>query len=680
MKEEELKRLFGEASEQKPDPDKRRQAIEAAKAEFSALSQGDSQKSANTSQGNDDSDRPIANIFSLSRREKMSQISQRWVYSSIASAAVIVLAVSILFSGLLNPSLVERSYVAPTSDESNLKKSSSDRKSIVLSGKRSELRDDRMLEDVGATEHSYASASPSIPPSNPREYARVQAKINAEVTSYEVATSKMTNPQPRLENQSPVRNSSVSVAIENRDNFQQFETSPVRFVEEDPVSTFSIDVDTASYSFIRKQLNQGVLPPKASVRLEELVNYFPYNYPTPSNLDAPFLPTVSVMPSPWNSTNRLVHIGIKGYELPDTKTMRSNLVFLLDVSGSMSQPDKLPLVKQSMSLLLSQLHPQDTVAIVVYAGSAGTILEPTPVSQKQKILSAMNRLSAGGSTAGAEGIKLAYQLAESSFVEGGVNRVFLATDGDFNVGMTNYEDLKGFVERKRDSGIYLSILGFGQGNYQDALMQQLAKNGNGIAAYIDTLAEAQKVLVEEAQSQLFPIANDVKIQVEFNPDTVGEYRLLGYETRSLKREDFNNDKVDAGEIGAGHRVTAIYEITPRGNEGLLGESRYESKSAESKSSGEYGFLKIRYKKPGEKTSQLISQPISVALNLGTEDTRFAVAVAGFAQLLKDGRYTGQWKLEDALQLALDNRGQDIYGYRAEFTQLIRKAMVAEEMR
>jgi Ca-activated chloride channel family protein len=647
MKEEELKRLFGEASQQNPDPEKRRQAIEAAKAEFLALSQGDSQKSENTSQGNDDSVRPIANIFSLSRREKMSQISQRWLYSGIASAAVIVLAVSILFSSLLVPTKLVRPDEAETVAEIN-SASLPELLEMVTEGEMTRAYDEREQE--------------------------------AEFANYRAATSKMAKPQHQLNNNALVRDSSVSIEVENGDNFQQFETNPVKSVKEEPVSTFSIDVDTASYSFVRKQLNQGVLPSKASVRLEELVNYFPYDYPTPRELSKPFLPTVSILPSPWNSANRLVHIGIKGYELPDTTTMRSNLVFLLDVSGSMSQPDKLPLVKQSMSLLLSQLHPEDTVAIVVYAGVAGTILEPTPVSEKQKILSAMNRLSAGGSTAGAEGIKLAYQLAESSFVEGGVNRVFLATDGDFNVGITNQEDLKGFIERKRDSGIYLSILGFGQGNYQDALMQQLAQNGNGIAAHIDTLAEAQKVLVEEAQSQLFPIANDVKIQVEFNPTTVSEYRLLGYETRSLKREDFNNDKVDAGEIGAGHSVTAIYEITPRGSEGLLGESRYESKSAESNSVGEYGFLKIRYKNLGEKTSQLISQPISVALNPGTDDTRFAVAVAGFAQLLKDGRYTGEWNLEDALQLALDNKGQDIYGYRSEFTQLIRKAMVADEIR
>lgn len=675
MKEEELKGLFGEANQQQPDSARRREAIEAAQVEFEKVEFAkNSQHSDNSSQGSNDSDRPMTNITDLSRRENMSQTSLRWVYSGIASAAVVVLAVSILFSGLLVPDVVEPSVdydfydglaqaIEPSAKES------------VASGISNLQTQEPSVQEVVLQKIVGLGFGRS-------EVEKMEVDRN-----FEAFKSLQMSPQRQLESQPLVLGPSAFTNIENRDKFQQFETNPVKLVTEEPVSTFSIDVDTASYSFIRKQLNQGVLPAKAAVRLEELVNYFPYDYPTPSDLATPFLPTVSVLPSPWNSENKLIHIGIKGYELPETKTMRSNLVFLLDVSGSMSQPDKLPLVKQSMSLLLSQLHPEDTVAIVVYAGAAGTILEPTPVAQKQKILSAMNRLSAGGSTAGAAGIKLAYQLAESSFVEGGVNRVFMATDGDFNVGMTDRDDLQGFVERKRDSGIYLSILGFGQGNYQDAVMQQLAQNGNGIAAYIDTLGEAQKVLVEEAQSQLFPIANDVKIQVEFNPATVSEYRLLGYETRSLKREDFTNDKVDAGEIGAGHSVTAIYEITPRGNKGLIEDSRYDSALTGHEHGSEYGFLKIRYKEPGEKVSKLLSQPIiqpvaeavDSAQYRGAEDTRFAVAVAGFAQLLKDGRYMGQWKMEDALQLAIENKGPDVYGYRAEFTQLIRKAMVAEDM-
>jgi Ca-activated chloride channel family protein len=305
-----------------------------------------------------------------------------------------------------------------------------------------------------------------------------------------------------------------------------------------------------------------------------MFNYFDYSYTLPASKKVPFEPNVAVVDSPWKTGNKLIHIGIKGYQIPASETPRSNLVFLLDVSGSMSSPDKLPLVQQSMEMLLDKLKPDDTVAIVIYAGAAGKVLDPTPAREKQKILTAIKQLHAGGSTAGAEGIQLAYQLAEANFDKQAVNRIILATDGDFNVGPTGDSDLKTLVERKRDKGIYLSVLGFGSGNYQDAMMQTLAQSGNGIAAYIDTLSEAQKVLVHEATSTLFPIANDVKIQVEFNPAAVAEYRLIGYETRALKREDFSNDKVDAGDIGAGHTVTAIYEITPVGEVGLLEHSRY----------------------------------------------------------------------------------------------------------
>ena len=336
-----------------------------------------------------------------------------------------------------------------------------------------------------------------------------------------------------------------------RDRFEDFETNPVKVVDEEPVSTFSIDVDTASYSFVRRQLNHGLLPQKDAVRVEEMINYFDYAYPLPETRETPFRASVAVTPSPWAEGRKLVHIGIKGYDIAPDERPRSNLVFLLDVSGSMNHPDKLPLLKNSMKMLLESLQPDDTVGIVVYAGAAGKVLEPTPAKDKAKILEALDRLAAGGSTAGAEGIRQAYQLAEANFDTGAVNRVILASDGDFNVDITSTEELKDFVERKRKSGIYLSVLGFGQGNLNDQLMQALAQNGNGTAAHIDTLNEARKVLVEEATGTLFPIAKDVKIQVEFNPATVAEYRLIGYETRALKREDFRNDKVDAGELGRG---------------------------------------------------------------------------------------------------------------------------------
>src|SRR5690349_3204582 len=431
---------------------------------------------------------------------------------------------------------------------------------------------------------------------------------------------------------------SISAPDEGRDKFEQFEVNSFKQVAEAPVSTFSADVDTASYSFVRRQLNSGRLPQKDSVRVEEMINYFDYSWPAATSAKTPFKPTVVVSDSPWGKGRKLVHIGIKGYEIARDQSPDANLVLLLDVSGSMSSPDKLPLAVQSMELLLSSLKPTDTVGIVVYAGAAGTVLEPTPVANKQKIISALRDLSPGGSTAGAEGIERAYQLAEAHFRKGGVNRILLATDGDFNVGIDSTNELKGFVERKREKGIYLSVLGFGQGNYRDELAQALAQNGNGVAAYIDTLSEAQKVLVQEAGASLFTIAKDVKLQVEFNPATVAEYRLVGYETRALKREDFNNDAVDAGDVGAGHTVTAIYEITPVGVDArMVDETRYPENRRSAASRGgrdEYGFLKIRYKLPGQSKSRLLERPIPLDTQTSpalTSEAKFATAVAGFGQ-------------------------------------------------
>jgi Ca-activated chloride channel family protein len=471
----------------------------------------------------------------------------------------------------------------------------------------------------------------------------------------------------------------------NRDDFQDFASNPIKRVSEEPVSTFSSDVDTASYSFVRRQLNSGYLPTKQAVRLEEMVNYFDYDYPKPASANEPFKATTLVYDSPWAENRKLVHIGIQGYEIANEAQPNSNLVFLLDVSGSMNAPDKLPLVKQSMSLLLDQLKPSDTVSIVVYAGAAGTVLAPTKVSNKTDIFAAMDSLSAGGSTAGGQGIELAYRLAEQNFDKDAVNRIILATDGDFNVGLQDKEQLKDFVERKREKGIFLSILGFGQGNYQDHLMQMLAQNGNGIAAYIDTVSEAQKVLVHEATSSLFPIANDLKIQVEFNPKVVKEYRLLGYETRALAEEDFKNDSVDAGDIGSGHAVTAIYEVTLVGTEGSFNERRYEDTLSNTSPSidDELGFLKLRYKLPGADTSTLQEQAImnnNQASKALLHEAYFAASVAGFAQLLKDAKYTGTWSMKDALELSLANRGSDEFGYRNEFAQLVRGAALAKPAR
>lgn len=474
----------------------------------------------------------------------------------------------------------------------------------------------------------------------------------------------------------------VIVTEENRDRFESFDTNPVKLALENPVSTFSIDVDTASYSFVRSSLKRNGMPNPDAVRVEEMINYFPYDWAGPEDASVPFNSTVTVMPSPWNEHTKLMHVAIKGYDVQPAEKPRANLVFLIDTSGSMNQPDKLPLLKTSFRMLLDRLDAEDTISIVTYAGNAGTALEPTRASEKAKILQVIDGLGARGSTAGAAGIEQAYNLAEQAFVEGGVNRVMLATDGDFNVGVSDDKSLKRIIEKKRESGIFLSVFGFGHGNYNDQLMQTLAQNGNGQAAYIDTVAEAQKTLVEEAGSTLFPIAKDVKIQVEFNPARVAEYRLIGYETRALKREDFNNDRVDAGDIGSGHSVTAIYELTPVGSLAVLNDDlRYQPKpevDTTAANTSEYGFLKLRYKLPDEDTSKLITTPVSVAnevdgLTSVSDDHRFSVAVAAFGQKLRGTDQVADYDYDRILEIAQAARGADPYGYRAEFLSLVRIA-------
>jgi Ca-activated chloride channel family protein len=472
-----------------------------------------------------------------------------------------------------------------------------------------------------------------------------------------------------------------------RDKFTNFAENAFKIVREAPVSTFSIDVDTASYSWVRASLNQKVLPQPASVRTEEMVNYFHYDYAKPRTAAQPFSTNVAIFPSPWSQGRKLVRIGIKGYAVQRAARPRANLVFLIDTSGSMNAPNKLPLVQQSLRMLVNRLDERDSVAIVTYAGSAGTALAPTPVSHKGRILSAIDTLGAGGSTAGAEGIRQAYDLARASYDPQGVNRVILATDGDFNVGITDQGELKGYIERERGKGVFLSVLGFGMGNYNDALMQTLAQNGNGTAAYIDTVAEARKTLVDEAGSTLFPIAKDVKIQVEFNPAAVAEYRLLGYETRALNRDDFDNDKVDAGDVGSGQTVTALYEVVPVGGRRASGGLRYGKPAAVASGashSTELGFVKIRYKLPKSDTSRLITTPIDRRLeapsfNQAPRDARFATAVAGFAELLRGGRYTGSLSYDDVLRIAQAARGPDEFGYRSEFIELVKSAQSARSL-
>ncbi|MEL6235425.1 MAG: VWA domain-containing protein, partial [Pseudomonadota bacterium] len=469
------------------------------------------------------------------------------------------------------------------------------------------------------------------------------------------------------------------IAPPDRDRFETRPDNPVKTVAEEPVSTFSIDVDTASYAWMRRSLNQGQMPDPEAVRIEELVNYFTYAYPAPETRDTPFETSVSVMPSPWNADRKLLHIGIQGYALSDADRPDANLVFLIDVSGSMQAADKLPLLVNAFRLLLTELRPTDEVAIVTYAGGAGVALEPTPAAEADAILAVLERLQAGGGTRGEAGLREAYALAEAMMEEGEITRVLLATDGDFNLGLSSDDALTALIEEKRETGVFLSVLGFGEGNYNDALMQRLAQNGNGIAAYIDSLMEARKVLVEGVTGALFPIAKDVKIQIEFNPATIAEYRLIGYETRALNREDFNDDSVDAGEIGAGHSVTAIYEITPvdsparatdplryaqtdaqpaaqpeaQPDNGPENETAAQADPAPDPST-EYAFLKLRYKLPDAEESVLVTRPVTPADEAATQEARFAAAVAGFGQLLKGGRYLGDWSYAEALALARAN--------------------------
>ena len=419
------------------------------------------------------------------------------------------------------------------------------------------------------------------------------------------------------------------VAVEaDTEAFASAPENTLKVTRETPVSTFSVDVDTASYAIVRSSLMNGQLPPAAAVRIEEMVNYFPYDYAAPTQ--GVFATSLAMMATPWNENTQLLRIALQG-QMPEVEARPPlNLVFLIDTSGSMNQPNKLPLLKQSLRLMLGQLRAEDQVAIVAYAGSAGQVLEPTAAHERDTILGALDNLAAGGETNGQAGLQQAYALAKQMQEEGEVSRVLLATDGDFNVGLSNPEALKDYIADKRDSGTFLSVLGFGRGNLDDATMQALAQNGNGQASYIDSLPEAQKVLVDQLTGALFPIASDVKVQVEFNPATVAEYRLIGYETRALAREDFNNDKVDAGDIGAGHQVTALYEVTPVGNETQVDALRYGESSADG-STDELGFLKLRFKEPGAQDSQLIERAIPTTLEPDTE-LEFAAAISSFGEL------------------------------------------------
>jgi len=445
-----------------------------------------------------------------------------------------------------------------------------------------------------------------------------------------------------------------------------------------PLSTFSIDVDAASYALVRRHLTWGQQPPRDAVRIEELVNYFTYDYAQPKNGD-PFSVNTEISDAPWNTKHKLVHIGLQGKNIPTENLPASNLVFLIDVSGSMNTPDRLPLVKSSFLMLTDQLRAQDRVAIVVYAGAAGLVLPSTSGEEKEKIKQAINRLEAGGSTAGGAGLRLAYSVAQENFVSDGNNRVIIATDGDFNVGESSNAAMERLIEEKRKSGVFLTVLGYGMGNYKDSKMETLANKGNGNYAYIDNLQEAKKVLVNEFGGTLFTIAKDVKIQVEFNPAKVQAYRLIGYENRMLKSEDFNNDKKDAGELGSGHTVTALYEIIPTGVESeffKIDPLKYQQTKIDPAAfkSKELMTVKLRYKQPDADVSKLIVHPLidkSTGIAQSSNNFRWSAAVAAFGMILRESEFINEYKMHDVLQLAEAARGDDKEGYRQDFISMIR---------
>jgi len=467
--------------------------------------------------------------------------------------------------------------------------------------------------------------------------------------------------------------------------YDRIDDNPFLDVGQNPLSTFSIDVDTASYANVRRFIAQSMLPPKDAVRIEEMVNYFDYDYPAPPE-GQPFSVNVEIADAPWKPEHRLMRIGLKGTPLSLDDRPRLNLVFLLDVSGSMEPPDKLPLLKQAMRLLVDELTENDQVAIVVYAGASGMVLPRTSGDQKGVILDALDRLQAGGSTNGGSGIQLAYDHAVAHFIPGGTNRVVLATDGDFNVGVTSQGELTRLIEERAESGVFLSVLGFGMGNYKDSTLEKLADRGNGNYAYIDSLSEARKVLVEEMGSTLVTIAKDVKIQIEFNPAEVESYRLIGYENRVLRAEDFNDDEKDAGEIGAGHTVTALYEIVPKGAPSgtpSVDPLKYQRPlaPAEEASTGELLTVKLRYKEPDGETSKLLERSVrddGTRYASATQDFKFAAAVASFGMILRDSPHKGNATLDSVLELAREGVGADRHGYRAELLELARRAKSLRE--
>ena len=531
-------------------------------------------------------------------------------------------------------------------------------------------------------------------------------KSTREVTLKNISTSKPKSPSPPSQTERKeemtittikregVKDEAIAEPVPVQEelkasHIENFNTEDYDYIVENkflaatqnPLSTFSIDVDEAAYSNVRRYLQNGSIPPAGAVRIEEMINYFDYNYPKPLNED-PFTVNTEMSDCPWNPQHRLVHIGLQGKEIPIENLPAANIVFLIDVSGSMDEPNKLPLVQASMNMLTDQLREKDKVAIVVYAGSAGLVLPSTSGSNKTKIKEAINNLEAGGSTAGGEGIRLAYKVARENFLKEGNNRVILATDGDFNVGMSSDDEMVRLIENERKSGVFLSVLGYGMGNYKDNKMQQLADKGNGNHSYIDNINEARKVLVSEFGSTLFTIAKDVKIQIEFNPGKVQAYRLIGYENRMLDAEDFNDDTKDAGELGSGHTVTALYEVIPVGVKDEFTKSvdplKYQSndKRSANNNTNEIMTIKLRYKQPDGDISKLITNTVidnHISLTNTSDNFRFSAAIAEFGLLLRSSEFKQQASYQQVVTIAKSAKGNDINGYRSEFIQLVQSA-------
>ena len=545
----------------------------------------------------------------------------------------------------------------------------------------SDLRADapeRERTEQKAVTGSLDAMQMSAPAAPPMEEAPAQPVVsaNAYAPATNIVVAPMSAPKPAAMSAGM---GLAYTAPTNTEHYAEHVDNPTQRVAENPVSTFSIDVDTGSYSNVRRMLADNQRPPADAVRAEEMINYFDYGYPAPTSRAVPFLVNTEIAPAPWNAKHELLQIGIQGYTVPKAQIPAANLVFLIDTSGSMDEPDKLPLLKESFKQLVAQLRPQDRISIVVYAGSAGLVLPPTSGAEKGTILAALDQLAAGGSTNGGEGLQLAYAMAKQSMIRNGVNRVILATDGDFNVGTYDQKALETMIADQRQSGIALTTLGFGTGNYNDSMAEQLADIGNGNHAYIDNLTEGRKVLVEEMSSTLLTIAQDVKIQVEFNPAVVAEYRLIGYENRALRREDFNNDKVDAGEIGAGSNVTALYELTLVGSGGeSVDPLRYGRRVAVSEGkANEIGLLRLRYKQPGADQSRLIETPLSRSQihAQASERMRFAASVAAYADLLRGGKNIGRFGWNDVRRLAASAQNHDRLGTRDEFLHLVDRARV-----